>query len=148
MKNVHCAEIRNFDSIIFDSRPLKRRIFAAYFLVTRIYLMGCLQSDSTFLLKTFLRIFAPTTTAPETTRERTTANQNAHQLSYNNLSENQLQRTCTYFSYDFLRPKKRPNLFSYFHILRIFLYLLSDRQQEVATPFHYQILITNDYVRH
>ena len=49
-------------------------------------------------------------------------------------------------TYDFEQTKKRQKLFSYFHILRIFLYLLSNRQQEVATPFHYQFLITNDYV--
>ena len=147
MKKVQCVENRNFDSIIPYLRPLKKRIFTSYCPVTCTYLIACFQFDSTFLLKTFLRIFAPTTTAPETTRERTTANQNAHQLSYNNLSKNQLQRTCTYSPYDFLRPKKRQKLFSYFHILRIFLYLLSDRQQEVATPFHYQTKTTNGYVR-
>lgn len=148
MKTKQCVENRNFYSIIPYLCPLKKRIFTSYCPVTRFFLIACFQFESPFLLKTFLRIFTPTTKAPKTTRERTTANQNARQLSYNNLYENQLQRTCTYSPYDFLRPKKRPNLFSYFHILRIFLYLLSDRQQEVATPFHLQFLNFFDYVRH
>lgn len=49
-------------------------------------------------------------------------------------------------TYYFQKDRKRPYSFSYFHILRIFLYLLSNRQQEVATPFHYQFLITFNYV--